>query len=61
MTYATLETLLAHYVQMAALDKAYAWKRAKDLAAASSMYADLPRLLTEAMNAEHRPAVVTHD
>lgn len=50
--YATTETYLPTLVKLAALDKAYAWRRAKELAAESPMYADLPRLLTEAMRDE---------
>lgn len=45
-----LETLVQHYVAMAALDKHYAWHRAKTLAReCPGLYAELPALLTAAM------------
>jgi hypothetical protein len=47
--YATPESLLAHYIKVAAMDKNFAWKRVQELAASSPVYADLPAELAKAM------------
>ena len=47
--YATPETYLPTLVGLAKLDKAWAWKRAKELAATDPMFAEMPALLTAAM------------
>lgn len=55
--YATLESLLAHYVWVASFDKAYAWARVQQLARdCPSLYAELPALLTEAMTVPATPS-----
>ena len=48
---------LAHLISMAGDPgwKAWAWHRAKALAASSPMYADVPRLLTAAMTSQAAP------
>lgn len=57
MTYATLESLLAHYVRMSALDPVYAMRRVRYMAErAPSLYAELPAMLTAATTAQAEPS-----
>ena len=52
----TQTNMLAHYVWIAKLDKAYAWWAVQQLAKSNPDHADLPRRLTEAMHAKNAAA-----